>query len=74
MQSMRRFNLVRLVDVSGVSGIGSVAEGVLFSNGKVALSWTTKYTSIVIYDSIEMVDNIHGHNGSTVIKWIDDES
>ena len=69
---MRRFYLYRIEDESGVSGTGYVAEGVCFSNGKCALSWTTKYISIAIYDSITDLDNIHSHNGKTVIRWLEE--
>ena len=30
---MRNFNLIRHIDVSGLSGTGVVAEGVVFSDG-----------------------------------------
>lgn len=66
---MRTFHLEREVDVSGVSGTGRIAEGVEFTNRKCALSWRTKYTSIVIYDDIETLIAIHGHDGKTVVVW-----
>lgn len=66
---MKKFYLYRMEDESGVSGIGYVAEGVCFSNGKCVISWTTKYTSIAVYDSVADLENIHGHNGKTIIKW-----
>lgn len=68
---MRRFVLNRKQDATGVSGTGIVAEGVEFSRGKVALSWLTQYTSIVIYDSMEHVEAIHGHGGMTEIVYSD---
>ena len=66
---MKLFVLNRIVDETGVSGTGIVAEGVQFSNDKCALSWLTYVTSIVIYDRIEDVQAIHGHDGKTVIEW-----
>lgn len=63
--SMKLFEFRREVDSSGVSGTGVVAEGVIFSNGKCAVNWLTKHSSIVIYDSIEDVIAIHGHGGNT---------
>jgi hypothetical protein len=68
---MKLFLLHRIEDESGVSGTGYVAEGVLFSNGKCAMSWLTKYTSIVIYDSIETLIAIHGHDGKTIVEWLE---
>lgn len=69
----RRFVLVRDEDVSGTSGVGIVAEGALFSNNKAVLTWTTKYTSVGIYDSLAEMEAIHGHQGRTRIEWIDPE-
>lgn len=68
---MRRFVLYRREDESGVSGVGVVAEGVQFSNGKCVLAWTTERPSIAIYESVEDVEQIHGHDGGTLIRWID---
>lgn len=67
----RRFFLNRRTDATGVSGTGIVAEGVQFSNGKCALTWLTQYTSYVFYDSIEHVEAIHGHGGSTIVDFYD---
>jgi hypothetical protein len=69
---MRRFVLNRTEDKTGISGTGIVAEGVLFTRGKVAVTWLTQYTSIVIYDSMEHVEAIHGHGGATMIEYLDD--
>ena len=68
---MRRFNLNRIEDETGISGTGIVAEGVVFAGGKVALSWRTAHTSVAIYDSLRAVEAIHGHGGKTRIEWID---
>lgn len=66
----KRFQLIRDKDVSGVSGTGVVAWGVRFPNGKVALSWNGRYTSVVVYDSISDAEAVHGHHGSTYINWL----
>lgn len=66
---MRTFNLVRDEDVSGISGTGKVAEGVVFSTGKAVLSWATQFKSVAVYDAIEELESIHGHNGRTHIEW-----
>ena len=68
---MRRFRLVRAQDVSGVSGVGVVGEGVQFSSGKVALSWCSDVHSVTVFDGVRDVEAIHGHEGSTVIEWLD---
>lgn len=69
---MKRFELFREEDVSGVSGTGVVAEGVEFSDGRVALRWLAgEHRSTVIWDSIHSVEIIHGHDGRTIIRWMD---
>lgn len=68
----RRFHLVRNQDISGVSGTGIVAEGTLFSNNKVVIAWTGHHTSIAVYDSLAECQAIHGHEGATVVDWLDD--
>lgn len=71
---MRSFVLNRIEDKTGISGTGVVAEGVIFSRGKVALCWLTNVTSIVLYDDIESVEKIHGHGGATQIQYLDPAS
>ncbi len=68
-KEMRRFYLNRVKDESGISGTGIVAEGVVFSDGTVALRWTTEHKSVAFYESMETVKAIHGHGGKTVIAW-----
>jgi len=69
--SMRRFHFERLEDASGVSGCGKVAEGVIFSDGRVALEWLSDHASTNLYNSIEDVEHIHGHSGRTKIVFED---
>jgi hypothetical protein len=64
---MRLFTLVRIEDVSGTSGTGVVAQGVIFDNGWCALTWLTAHTSVAFYTSIEEVEAIHGHGGKTSV-------
>ena len=59
------FKLLRHKDVSGVSGEGVVAYGVVFPNGKCVLCWNTDTSSIVVYDSVEDCDAVHLHGGAT---------
>jgi hypothetical protein len=67
---MRTFVLQRKSDPSGVSGIGIVAEGVEFTDGKVALRWIAgDYRSTVIWDDMASVEVIHGHHGATRVQW-----
>jgi len=68
---MRRFHLMRIEDESGVSGTGHVAEGVEFTNGLVALTWTPSLTSMSWFVSMDDMIAIHGHEGKTVVEWVD---
>ncbi|MCH8093495.1 MAG: hypothetical protein IH953_02775 [Chloroflexi bacterium] len=68
---MRTFKLVRSEDLTGVSGIGPVAEGVEFGDGRCVLNWLTRLRSIAIYESVEDLIEIHGHGGLTVVSWSD---
>jgi len=69
----RRFYFDRKTDVSGNSGTGRVAEGVRFSNGKVAVCWITETTSTTIYDNMADVAALHSHEGATEVVWIDED-
>lgn len=64
--------MIRDEDVSGVSGIGMVAEGVEFSDGTVAIRWCTHPArSTVIWDEIEEAQQVHGHDGRTRFEFLD---
>ena len=69
---MKMFYLNRLEDESGVSGTGRVAQGFIFDNGKVALTWLLEHPSVTIYDNIGEVRAIHSHDGKTEIEMIPD--
>lgn len=69
----RPFALFRHRDISGVSGVGIVAEGVQFSDGSVALRWLGTNPSTAVWPSVEAVLNVHGHSGATEVRWVDEE-
>ena len=69
---MKIFYLNRLEDESGISGTGRVAQGFIFDNGKVALTWLSDHPSITIYDNIGEVHAIHSHDGKTEIEMLPD--
>ncbi len=62
---MRLFFLSRQVDVSGTSGTGIVAEGVIFDNGVCTMTWLSAIKSVEMFNSIRDLKKIHGHNGAT---------
>jgi hypothetical protein len=65
--SAKIFYLNRTEDESGVSGTGRIAQGCIFDNGKVALTWLSEHPSVTIYDNIGEVRAIHGHSGKTEV-------
>lgn len=73
-EEIRRFVLVRIVDETGVSGTGVVAWGTCFPDGVSVLRWNTERSSTAVYQNIEDLQEIHGHNGKTKVLWIDELS
>lgn len=69
----RRFRLLRTEDVSGVSGVGHVADGVMFYDHTTVIYWRTSHASAVFFKDINDLLSIHGHGGATTIDWIDDD-
>ncbi|MFD3777327.1 hypothetical protein [Streptomyces sp. NPDC058612] len=68
-----RFYLLRHHDVSGVSGEGVVADGVLWPDGTASVRWRGEHPSTVHWDRGQVsVDHIHGHQGATEIVWVDE--
>lgn len=68
---VRRFHFNRIDDASGVSGVGRVAEGVLFDSGLIALSWNSLHKCVCVYTSTAEMMAVHGHEGRTELVWID---
>ena len=66
---LRTFTLQRDVDEGGISGVGRVAEGVVFSDGTCAMRWLSEHTSTAIYRDLADLEAIHGHNGRTRIVF-----
>jgi hypothetical protein len=71
---MKTFVLRRNEDFTGISGTGDVAEGAVFNSGKVVVAWDptmtlAKVVTVVVFDSIEDVEKLHGHDGATEIVW-----
>lgn len=69
----RRFYLYRRSDVSGVSGLGRVADGVCWTDGSASVRWLGLDGSIVYWDNFDSVARIHGHSGATQVLFLDDE-
>lgn len=69
----RRFHLTRDHDVSGISGTGHIADGVLWDNGTVTICWRGRHESVVHRRSVRSVEEIECHGGATRLVWDDDE-
>jgi hypothetical protein len=54
-----------------VSGTGVVAEGAVFSNGISVIRWLRNPFSIGIYQTLEDLIQVHGHKGTTQIRFFD---
>ena len=67
---MRIFQLHRDHDVSGISGTGIVADGVVFPDGVTVIRWRGERRSTVVWQSVDDVEAIHGHGGATRIVWV----
>jgi hypothetical protein len=70
--ALRIFQLLRDEDISGVSGVGRVAVGVVFPSGKAVLEWLGENNTFEIFDKLDHVKRIHGHGGKTRIVFVGD--
>jgi hypothetical protein len=67
-----RLLLRRRQDVSGISGLGDVADGVLWPDGTASVRWRGEHPSVVFWDRGRVsVEFIHGHQGATEIVFVD---
>lgn len=71
---MRRFVLIRHVDVNGVSGEGVIVWGCQWPDGRVSYRWNTPTATSSAADSIDDVVQIHGHGGYTQLVWLDTDA
>ncbi|MFI9200195.1 hypothetical protein [Streptomyces sp. NPDC053048] len=67
------FVLQRDHDISGVSGTGIVADGIVWPDGTVSVRWRGPHPSTVAWDRLEDAMAVHGHAGATRIIWADPE-
>jgi len=72
MTDPRRFYLHRTRDITGASGTGRVADGVLWTDGSASVRWRGEHGSVVHWDRLESAERVHGHNGATMLVWLDE--
>lgn len=62
---MKTFYLLRHEDLHGHSGLGVVAEGVIFDNGLVAMTWLSRWKTVTMFSGVNEVRELHSHEGRT---------
>lgn len=75
----RPFALIRDADPSGVSGLGVVASGVIWPDGRAAMLWGPRppggqglsVRQVTLWDDVAEVERIHGHGGATRLSCRD---
>ena len=68
---VRVFRLVRDRDITGFSGAGHVADGVVWPDGTVSMRWRGPLRTTVTAVCIDDIQTIHGHDGATRVVWAD---
>jgi hypothetical protein len=73
-EGMSAFTLYRGDDESGVSGLGIVLEGIVFSSGTCVIHWLTPAPSgsIAIWESFNQFEKVHilSHpSNDSVVTW-----
>ena len=74
MKEMKTFQMIRNNDESGVSGTGTVLDGVQFHTGQVVTCWHGDKSSVGVYDSFDVFWRIHvaSHpTNNTEVHWSD---
>lgn len=74
LTTARRFVLHRDQDISGVSGTGVVADGILWPDGSASVKWRGDMPSVVFWVDFTHAEKIHGHGGATRIAFVDSEA
>jgi hypothetical protein len=72
LPAARLFTLERDTDISGVSGTGTVADGVVWPDGTVTIRWRGDLPSTVNWAELAHAEAIHGHDGATRIVFVDE--
>lgn len=66
------YMMIRKTDKTGISGNGEVANIAVFKNGKAVVAWLTGKSSIVIWDKVQDMLDVHFncHPDSTFLEPI----
>ncbi|MEU1956789.1 hypothetical protein [Nocardia rhamnosiphila] len=68
------FQLHRDRDLTGFSGFGVVADGVVWPDGTVSMRWRGPVRTTVEAASLTDIELIHGHDGATRVVIAADHS
>lgn len=68
---IKHFHLERIVDESGMSGLGRVAEGVVLPSKIAVMWWLVPPYSVQVYQNINALHFIHRHGKkqTTNLVW-----
>lgn len=66
---MKTFHLDRVIDETGVSGTGKVAQGVMFDDGTCVLRWLTDTPGTTVFADMRSLLAVHGHDGKTKVTY-----
>lgn len=68
----RLFQLHRDTDVTGFSGTGVVADGVIWPDGTVSMRWRGEIRTTTEAACVAHIERIHGHGGATRVVLVGD--
>ncbi|MEU0876818.1 hypothetical protein [Nocardia brasiliensis] len=68
---VRVFELHRDLDVTGFSGVGVVADGVVWPDGTVSMRWRGPIRTTVEAACLDDIRTVHGHDGKTRVVFAD---
>lgn len=66
----RLFELQRDVDVTGYSGVGVVADGVIWPDGTVSMRWRGQIRTTTEAACVADIEAIHGHGGASRVVLV----
>ncbi|WP_433717439.1 hypothetical protein ACQP2U_43870 (plasmid) [Nocardia sp. CA-084685] len=67
---VRLFQLHRDRDLTGFSGTGVVADGVVWPDGSVSMRWRGPIRTTVDASCLDDIQTIHGHDGATRVVML----
>lgn len=69
---LRRFKIIREPDPTAIPCEAIVAEGVEFSNGRVAVMWEPRVKTLILFDSMHDMKSLMADSPTTHVEYIDE--